>query len=147
MWILVGKPSFGDGSRPRPAAVLPSVWEAHMADHVVWETIKARGAQVVDELRRLLHEGNVRRVVVEQEGRVIAEFPLTVGLVGALAAPVLAAIGALVAVLADCTIAVERAAAAQRSAGPKPGARARKARKAARPAGPARGTRRRTPRA
>jgi hypothetical protein len=81
-----------------------------MRDRAVWETIKAQGGQVVDELRRLLHEGNVRRVVVKQQDAVVAEFPLTVGLVGALAAPVLAAIGALVAVMANCSIEVERAA-------------------------------------
>jgi hypothetical protein len=96
-----------------------------MPDRTVWRTLKAQGGQVVDELRRLLHEGNVRRVVVKQEGRVVAEFPLTVGLVGALAAPVLAAIGALVAVLANCSIHVERATDVAR--GPK----ARAARKAA----------------
>jgi hypothetical protein len=46
--------------------------------------------------------------VVKQRDRVVAEFPLTVGVVGAVAAPVLAAIGALVALLADCRIDVER---------------------------------------
>jgi hypothetical protein len=97
-----------------------------MTDHA-WETIKAQGGQVVDDLRRLLREGNVRRVVVKQEGRVVAEFPLTVGLVGALAAPVLSAIGALVAVLANCSIEVERAHAGA----PRPRARAAK-KKAAR---------------
>jgi hypothetical protein len=99
-----------------------------VADHA-WETIRAQGGQVVDELRRLIHEGNVRRVVVKQEGRVVAEFPLTVGLVGALAAPVLAAIGALVAVLANCSIEVERA----RAGAPPAGVRSAQ-RKAARPA-------------
>jgi len=97
----------------------------------VWETIEAQGGQVVDELRRLIHEGNVRRVVVKQEGRVVAEFPLTVGLVGALAAPVLAAIGALVAALANCSIEVERA----REGAPPAGVRSAR-RKAARPAAP-----------
>jgi hypothetical protein len=97
-----------------------------MPDRTVWRTLKAQGGQVVDELRRLIHEGNVRRVLVKQGDRVVAEFPLTVGLVGALAAPVLAAIGALVAVLADCSIHVERAPDGS------PGARTRKA--SARPA-------------
>ena len=101
---------------------------AVMADRA-WRTIKAQGGQVVDELRRLLHEGNVRRVVVKQEGRAVAEFPLTVGLVGALVAPVLAAIGALVAVLANCSIEVERA----RTGAARPRAASAK-RKAARPA-------------
>jgi len=79
-----------------------------MAERTAWQTIKAQGGQMVDELRRLVHEGNVRRVVVKQRGRTVAEFPVTVGLVGALAAPALAAVGALVAVLADCSIDVER---------------------------------------
>src|SRR5512146_1395349 len=68
-----------------------------------WETVRGRGVQLVDELKRLIHEGNVRRVVVRQGDRVVAEFPLTVGVVGALAAP-----GALVALLADCRLDVER---------------------------------------
>ncbi len=104
-----------------------------MAEHTVWQTIKAQGGQMIDELRRLVHEGNVRRVVVKQRGGTVAEFPLTVGLVGALAAPALAAIGALVAVLADCSIDVERAGGgrtATRKAAPSSGSA-----RAARPAG------------
>lgn len=79
-----------------------------MAKGTVWETIRGQGGQLVDEVKRLVREGNVRRVVVRQKDRVVAEFPLTVGVVGALAAPALAAIGALVALLADCTLDVER---------------------------------------
>jgi Domain of unknown function (DUF4342) len=55
-----------------------------------------------------VREGNVRRIVVQHEGRTIAEFPVTAGVVGALLAPVLAALGAIVALLKDCTIRVER---------------------------------------
>jgi hypothetical protein len=62
----------------------------------------------VDKVKALIHEGNVRRVVVQHEGRTVAEFPLTAGIVGAVLAPVVAAVGALVAVLEDCTIQVER---------------------------------------
>ena len=58
--------------------------------------------------RSWLHEGNVRRIVIKQDGRTIAEFPLTVGVVGAVLAPLLAAVGALAAVLTECTIEVER---------------------------------------
>ena len=79
-----------------------------MAKGTVWETLKGQGGQVVDEVKRIIHEGNVRRVIVRQKDRVVAEFPLTVGVVGALAAPAVAAIGALVALLADCRIDVER---------------------------------------
>jgi hypothetical protein len=79
-----------------------------MAKGTAWETLRGQGGQVVDEVRRIVHEGNVRRVIVRQKDRVVAEFPLTVGVVGALAAPALAAIGALVALVADCRIDVER---------------------------------------
>src|SRR5512141_1731832 len=98
-----------------------------MPADTVWETIKAQGGQLVDELRRLLREGSVRRIVVRRQDAVVAEFPLNVGLVGALAAPVLAAVGALVAVLADCSIDVERASEEQP-------ARTRAPRRPARPA-------------
>lgn len=79
-----------------------------MAKRTTWETVKLQGEQVVDEARRIIHEGNVRRVVVKQKGQVVAEFPLTVGVVASVAAPVLAAIGALVALLTDCSIDLER---------------------------------------
>jgi hypothetical protein len=72
------------------------------------ETIKLKGGQLVDELKRLIHAGNVRRIIVKQADRVVAEFPLTFGVIGVVAAPVLAAVGALAALLADCTIEVER---------------------------------------
>ena len=79
-----------------------------MTNRGAWETVKLQGEQVVDELRKLIHEGNVRRVVVKQKNQVVAEFPLTVGVVASVAAPVLAAIGALVALLTDCSIDLER---------------------------------------
>ena len=72
------------------------------------ESFKVAAEQMVDAVRKLLHEGNVRRIVIKQDGRSVAEFPLTVGVVGAVVAPVLAAVGALAAVLTDCTIEVER---------------------------------------
>ena len=62
----------------------------------------------MNRVRNLIHEGNVRRVVIQHQGRTVAEFPLTAGVVGAVLAPVVAAIGALVALLKDCTIQVER---------------------------------------
>jgi len=73
-----------------------------------WESIKAEGNAVLDQLKELLRQGNIRRVRVRQGTRVIAEFPLTAGVVGAVFAPVLAAIGALVALAKDCTIEIER---------------------------------------
>jgi hypothetical protein len=73
-----------------------------------WESFKADSASFRDRVKALVHEGNVRRVIVEHEGRTIAEFPLTAGVVGALLAPPLAALGAVVALYKDCTIHVER---------------------------------------
>jgi hypothetical protein len=73
------------------------------------ESFKVAAEQLVDAVKKLLHEGNVRRIVIKQEGRSVAEFPLTVGVVGAVVAPVLAAVGALAAVLTECSIEVERA--------------------------------------
>jgi D-aminopeptidase len=79
-----------------------------MADRIRWESFKAEGDQIVEQVKRMIHEGNVRRVIVQHDGRTVAEFPLTAGVVGAVLAPVLASIGALVALLKDCTIQVER---------------------------------------
>lgn len=80
-----------------------------MTERSCWESVKAEGSAVLDNLRDIVREGNVRRVRVRQGERVIAEFPLTAGVVGAVFAPALAAIGALVALAKDCTIDVERA--------------------------------------
>src|SRR5262249_15497310 len=79
-----------------------------MTGKTFWDTVSAEGEAVMDKLKALIHEGNVRRVVIRQEGRTVAEFPLTAGVVGAVLAPVLAAIGALVAVMQNCSIEVER---------------------------------------
>ncbi|MGH9314083.1 MAG: DUF4342 domain-containing protein [Vicinamibacterales bacterium] len=79
-----------------------------MTERTYWETINEKGAALLTTLKELLHEGNVRHVVVKQRGRTVAEFPVTVGVVGAVFAPTLAAVGAVVAVLTDCTLEVER---------------------------------------
>jgi len=79
-----------------------------MKTKTFWESFKAEGDNVVDKVKQIVHEGNVRRVVVKHDGRTVAEFPLTAGVVGAVLAPVLAAIGALVALTKDCTIEIER---------------------------------------
>jgi len=82
-----------------------------MTTKTVWETFKAEGENVVEQVKQIVHEGNVRRVVVKHDGRKVAEFPLTAGVVGAVLAPVLAALGALVALMKDCTIEIERTTA------------------------------------
>ena len=72
------------------------------------ESFKVAADNLVDAVKKLLHEGNVRRIVIKQDGKTVAEFPVTVGVVGAVVAPVLAAVGAIAAVLTECTIEVER---------------------------------------
>jgi hypothetical protein len=72
------------------------------------ESFKVAGTQLVDAVKKLLQEGNIRRVIIKQDQRTIAEFPLTVGVIGTVFAPMLAAVGALAAVLSECTIEVER---------------------------------------
>jgi len=72
------------------------------------ESFKVAADQLVDAIKRIVHEGNVRRVIIKQDGRTVVEFPITVGVIGTVFAPMLAAAGALAAVLTDCTIEVER---------------------------------------
>ena len=94
-----------------------------MADKKVWETIKTESGNVLDRLHELIHKGNIRRVVIEHQGRTVAEFPLTAGVVGSMLAPPLAAIGAIYALAKECTIKVERVDAVDepRAAGPATG--------------------------
>ena len=67
------------------------------------------GDEVVAKVKELIHEGNIRRLIIKNEdGRTMLEVPLTLGLVGAALLPVLAAIGAAAAIATRCTIVVER---------------------------------------
>ena len=72
------------------------------------EEFKVSGGQLVDKVKELLHEGNIRRIQIKHEGRVVLEIPLTVAALGVLVAPVLAAVGAFAALATECTIVVER---------------------------------------
>jgi hypothetical protein len=74
-----------------------------------WEEHKVSGDRVISKIKELIHEGNVRRVIIKnEEGRTLIEVPLTVGVVGAVLLPVWAAIGAIAALVANCSIVVER---------------------------------------
>ena len=73
------------------------------------EEIEVTGEKVVETVKRLVHEGNVRRITIKNEGgRSLIEIPLTIGVVGAVLLPVWAAVGALAALVVKCTIVVER---------------------------------------
>jgi hypothetical protein len=76
------------------------------------ETFTVDGNQLVDKIKELIHQGNIRRVRLLHKGRPLIDVPLTVGVpvaaAAVLAAPVLAALGAIAALVTECTIEVER---------------------------------------
>ena len=73
------------------------------------EEFHVNGDKLVSRIKELLHEGNIRRVIIKNDdGKVLIDIPLTFGVVGALLAPQLAAIGALAALVTQCTIVVEK---------------------------------------
>jgi hypothetical protein len=81
------------------------------------DCISVRGDELLAKVRELIHQGNVRRIVViSEDRRSILEFPLTVGVIGAVAAPVLVAIGAIAALANNYTLLVEAAPKAPKAA-------------------------------
>jgi len=75
----------------------------------IWiENFKIDGDRLLGEFKRLVAEGNVRRITIKQGEQTVVELPLTVGVVGALLAPWAAAVGAIAALVTDCSIVVER---------------------------------------
>jgi len=85
--------------------------------HICGSAVKSRVEEfsvsaddLIEKVKRLIHEGNVTRIVVKDErGKTLFEMPVTVGVVGAILAPWLAALGAIAALATRCTIVVERA--------------------------------------
>jgi len=73
------------------------------------EEFKVNGSELIDKVKELIHEGNIRRIILKnEEGKTILEIPLTLGLVGAALAPILAAVGAIAALVAKLTLVVEK---------------------------------------
>ena len=94
-----------------PAVAPPErqIEEHTSAERTRREEYKVRGEKIVAKIRELLHEGNVRHVVIKNDdGKTLIEFPVTVGVAGAVLVPVWAAIGALAALVTNCKIEVER---------------------------------------
>jgi len=76
-----------------------------------YEEIKIAGKDLVEKVKAIVHEGNVRRIILKDEkGHTYIEIPLSVAAVGVLAVPILAALGAFAALVANFTLVVERAA-------------------------------------
>jgi hypothetical protein len=86
---------------------------------VVYEEFKVLGKELVDKVGQLIHAGNVRRIIVKDDkGNTFMEIPLTVATVGVIAAPLLAGLGAIAALIANLTLGVERVKEDTAEAGP-----------------------------
>jgi hypothetical protein len=73
------------------------------------EEFKIKGDELLAKFKELLNEGNVRKITIKgKDGHTIVMFPLTFGVVGAVISPILAAVGAIAALVTECTISVER---------------------------------------
>jgi hypothetical protein len=73
------------------------------------EEFKVSGGEILNKLKELLHEGNIRRIILKDEqGKTFMEIPLTVGIVGAALVPIIAAVGAIAALVSKLTIVVEK---------------------------------------
>lgn len=73
------------------------------------ETFRINGDELLAKVRELVHEGNVRRIIIRNDkGNTLIEFPMTIGVIGAVLLPVLAAVGAIAAIVTDCELIVER---------------------------------------
>lgn len=84
-----------------------AVYNKLMAKHT--EEFKVNGEDLLKKVKEIIAEGNARKITVKsKEGKSIVELPLTIGVVGAALAPLLAAVGAIAALVTECTIVVER---------------------------------------
>lgn len=73
------------------------------------QEFQVSGEQLVNKVKSIINEGNIRRIIIKNEdGKTIVEFPVTIGVVGVLLAPWLAALGAIAALVTKCTIIVEK---------------------------------------
>ncbi|MEN6310895.1 MAG: DUF4342 domain-containing protein [Acidobacteriota bacterium] len=73
------------------------------------EEFRVTGGEIIDKIKEIVHEGNVRRIILKDEhGKTFMEIPLTIGVVGALVAPVLAAVGAVAGLASHMTIVIEK---------------------------------------
>jgi Domain of unknown function (DUF4342) len=80
-----------------------------MTFHEVIDEFQVMGANLVEKVKELIHEGNVQRIIIKNEqGHTLMEIPVTFAAIGFVAAPVLAAVGAIAGLVSKCTVVVER---------------------------------------
>jgi hypothetical protein len=73
------------------------------------EEFRVNGEQLLAKVKELIHEGNIRRIIIkDRDGKTLIEFPMTVGVVGLVLAPTLAAVGAIAALVSEATVVVEK---------------------------------------
>jgi len=73
------------------------------------EEFSLNGSEIIDKIKELIHQGNIRRIIIKnEEKRTLVEIPLTLGVVGVALVPVLAAVGAIAALVTKMTIVVEK---------------------------------------
>ncbi len=73
------------------------------------EEFRVNGEELLSRIKKLIHEGNIRRIIIkDKDGKTMMEIPMTLGVVGALIAPQLAAIGAIAALITEATVVVEK---------------------------------------
>ena len=73
------------------------------------DEFQVKGEELIAKVKELVREGNIRRIIIDnEEGKTLIEIPLTIGVVGAFLLPVFAAVGAIAAMVTNCTIRVER---------------------------------------
>lgn len=78
-------------------------------ENVRREEFRVKGEELLAKVRELVHEGNIRRIIIKnEEGVSLIEVPLTLGVVGAVLLPVWAALGAVAALATSCTLVIER---------------------------------------
>ncbi len=80
-----------------------------MVDENIKEEIKVKGEQLLQKVKEIINEGNVRKISIkDKDGNTILSIPMTIGVIGAVLAPILAAVGAVAALVTECTISIER---------------------------------------
>lgn len=102
-WDLTYNLAGGDMSEQDVAEDVQTEEEVRTEEH------KIKGESLISKIRELVHQGNIRRIIIKNdEGRTLIEIPLTLGVVGIALAPVWAALGAIAALAADLTVVVEK---------------------------------------
>jgi hypothetical protein len=85
------------------------IWNVATKKTTTEETFQVKGEELKEKIKEILKEGNARRIIIKNKaGKTLIEFPVTIGVIGVVLAPVWIAIGGIAAVVAECSITVEK---------------------------------------